>query len=404
VKNPRFPLFDSLRAIAALSIFGFHIAFGLGLLADRALSPWLVELNVGVPIFFLISGFLLYRPFAQARFSRARMPGAGAYALRRVLRIVPAYWLALTVVSLWLGLSYVFTAEGVGTYYGFFQVYRYSTVSGGIGQAWSVDVEITFYALLPLWALLLRRIRFRTAAGFAWSEGSLLALMFAGGVAAKLIAIHNTPPHPSSLTPALYTLPAFLDYFAIGMGLAVASVVVAAGGREPRPVRVIDRASWLPWIGAAFAFYLLGTKFGPLGGGWGTRLMWQHYLKALVGVGLLLPAIFGDPRRGLVRRLLANRALLWVGLVSYALYLWQLAIISKLAGTNLQGSIGGTGFTLVALASTLLVSAASWYGLERYALRLGRRLSRRRPAPGVQQGIEELEPAPSRVTAAGRTG
>ena len=68
-RTHRFPLFDSLRAIAALSIFFFHISFVLHLFSGRAVSPWLAQLNVGVPIFFLISGFLLYRPFAQARFS-----------------------------------------------------------------------------------------------------------------------------------------------------------------------------------------------------------------------------------------------------------------------------------------------------------------------------------------------
>jgi len=154
----RFPLFNSLRAIAALTIFAYHVAFALGFLGGRTLSPWLAQLNVGVPIFFLISGFLLYRPFAQARFDRVRMPAIGGYTVRRVLRIVPAYWLALTVISLWLGLDGIFSPRGVGTYYGFFQVYNYSTVTGGIGQAWTIDVEITFYALLVgcvmfLWGL-----------------------------------------------------------------------------------------------------------------------------------------------------------------------------------------------------------------------------------------------------------
>ncbi|HXD57566.1 MAG TPA: acyltransferase [Thermoleophilaceae bacterium] len=384
----RFPLFNSLRAIAALTIFAYHVAFALGFLGGRTLSPWLAQLNVGVPIFFLISGFLLYRPFAQARFDRVRMPAIGGYTVRRVLRIVPAYWLALTVISLWLGLDGIFSPRGVGTYYGFFQVYNYSTVTGGIGQAWTIDVEITFYALLPLCALLARQIPFSTVKGFVRGEGALLALLFAGGLAAKLIAIHNTPANPSSLSPVLYALPAFLDQFAIGMGLAVASVALA--GRDTSFVRVIDRHPWLPWGVAGAAFYLVGTHIGPLGGGFGARLLSQHYLKAIVALGLLVPAVFGDPAHGLVRKLLANRALLWVGLVSYGVYLWHRAMITKLHDAGVHNSLA---LFVLALAATLAVAAVSWYGLERYALRLGRRLSRRRPL-AVERPPTELEPAP----------
>ena len=76
VRNPRFPLFDSLRAIAALSVVAFHAAYYQGFLAPgHSLSRYYAQLNIGVAIFFVISGFLLYRPFAQTRLSRAEFPG-----------------------------------------------------------------------------------------------------------------------------------------------------------------------------------------------------------------------------------------------------------------------------------------------------------------------------------------
>jgi len=392
VQSVRFPLFDSLRAIAAMSIFFFHIAFVLHLLGGRTLSPWLAQLNVGVPIFFLISGFLLYRPFAQTRFSGDPPPETVPYFIRRIFRIVPAYWVALTIVAVWLDLHDVFTASGVGTYYGFFQVYRHSTVTGGIGPAWTIDTEIAFYILLPIWAFLLRRIRFRGVAGFARSEGALLGVLFVGGFLAKLIAVHNTPFHPLTLPAVLYTLPAYLDYFAIGMGLAVASVALA-GRDDAGFVRLIDRAPWLPVAVGAFAFYLLGTHIGPLGHGWGTQFMWQHYLKAVVGIGLLLPAIFGDPARGFVRRVLGNRALLWLGMISYAFYLWHLAILTKLDRSGLAESVGGVAFTIIGFACTTAVAAASWYLVERHALRLGRKLA--------QRSERRIEPAASAPVRAG---
>jgi len=113
------PLFDSLRAIAALSVLCFHAAFFEFVRSDNALRPYTVHLDVGVSVFFLISGFLLYRPFVRARLFRAEPPHVLAYGWRRFLRIVPAYWVALTVVALWLALPGVFTRSGIPTYYGF---------------------------------------------------------------------------------------------------------------------------------------------------------------------------------------------------------------------------------------------------------------------------------------------
>ena len=129
-------------------------------------------MNVGVAVFFLLSGFLLYRPFAQARFEGRRRPATLLYAQRRALRIVPAYWVALVCVVLLVGrsgesatASPVFTPEGIITYFGFLQIYDSNTLLGGISAAWTLCVEVTFYALLPLWALLIARIPSRSPAG-----------------------------------------------------------------------------------------------------------------------------------------------------------------------------------------------------------------------------------------------
>lgn len=88
------PLFDALRAIAAGSVLMYHLALFGG--TPDALADYAAHLNVGVPIFFLISGFLLYRPFARAHLAAEPGVRVRAYAWRRVLRIVPAYWAFLT--------------------------------------------------------------------------------------------------------------------------------------------------------------------------------------------------------------------------------------------------------------------------------------------------------------------
>ena len=88
--NPRFPLFDGLRAIAALSVLTFHVAAISGALERGFAGDVLAMLSRGVILFFVISGFLLYRPFVAARAGGRHAPSSTRYARRRILRIVPA--------------------------------------------------------------------------------------------------------------------------------------------------------------------------------------------------------------------------------------------------------------------------------------------------------------------------
>src|SRR5215212_2655336 len=153
----RFPLMDSMRAIAALLVLGTHAAFFSEAFHGReTLQALAARLDSGVTVFFLISGFLLYRPFVAARFASEEPPLARAYAWRRFLRIVPGYWTALTGSAIWLGLG-IFSG-GFAIYYGLAQIYVHRYSLGGLPQAWSLCVEITFYAFLPLYAWLMRRL------------------------------------------------------------------------------------------------------------------------------------------------------------------------------------------------------------------------------------------------------
>jgi peptidoglycan/LPS O-acetylase OafA/YrhL len=363
--RPRFPLFDSLRAIAALSIFAFHIAAAEHAFSGHALSPWLRQLNVGVPIFFVVSGFLLYRPFVARKAQGRPFPSLRGYGVRRALRIVPAYWVALPLVALLLGRAdQVFTPSGVVTYFGFLQVYDPSTITGGIGQAWTLGVEVAFYAFLPLWALAIRRLP---------GELRPLAWLAIAGVAWKLFFVATLPPDKLVTSPAVIALPAWLETFAAGMALAVVSVRVTDLGWRPRWVTLVQRRPWVPWSIAAAAFALVGFKQWQ--GGVGAQVLAEYELKTVVAAGLVLPAVLGDPTRGWVRRALASPPLLWVGLVSYAFYLWHLAAITKLEEWGVGRELGAVGLTAAALAGSLAIAALSWYALERPILRRARRLT-----------------------------
>src|SRR3954452_13595310 len=92
--HDRFPAFDGVRALAVLMVVVYHAVFFNANFATRG-GAVLGTLNAGVWIFFVTSGCLLYRPFAAAHLSDAPAVAYGGYAIRRVARIYPAYWLVL---------------------------------------------------------------------------------------------------------------------------------------------------------------------------------------------------------------------------------------------------------------------------------------------------------------------
>jgi peptidoglycan/LPS O-acetylase OafA/YrhL len=369
-RNPRFPLFDSLRAIAASSVLAFHVFFVLDGFDLGGVGRYAVQLNIGVAIFFLISGFLLYRPFARARHAGEEPPSLRAYATRRLFRIVPAYWVATAVIALWVGYPIVFDRPHV--HFTFLHVYGSRDLGQGIGYMWTLAIEMTFYALLPAWAWLVRRLPAGSDRRFVLTEALPLAGMAAIGLWWNLTQIESEGGRVL-FSPEVATLPRYLDHFALGMGLAVASVVLAGRERRPRAVGVVERRSWLPWLLAGGAFVLL-CNLGAEPNSAGAEPA-RHELRGLVALGILLPAVFGDECGGIVRRLLAAPALLWVGLVSYSLYLWHPAVAFEVAETGLDERTGWVLPAIAIVAGSVLVAALSYAVVERPALRLGRRLA-----------------------------
>src|SRR5947209_1654368 len=190
---------DGLRAVAAGLVFVCHAAL-----------YWSVQNNTwpqtqrsavgqlgafGVAIFFVISGCVIFRPFVGGG-----SVGLTAYACRRVSRIVPAYWVALAVFALVLpdrvpGLR----TPHAWAFAAFLQVYVPGLVAQGLRPAWTLCVEITFYAAVPVLAM----VRGRAAA-------VVLVGLAAGSVAVQALA----------LNPVDSTILGYWDWFGVGMRLA----------------------------------------------------------------------------------------------------------------------------------------------------------------------------------------
>jgi peptidoglycan/LPS O-acetylase OafA/YrhL len=397
--QPRSPGLDSVRAIAALSVLVFHAGFWSKItLTGSAAAPFLSRLDVGVAIFFVLSGFLLYRPFVRARLLGAPPPRVLAFGWRRVLRILPAYWLALTVIAIALPLEGVFEPGNAAVYYGFLQVYG-DLALGGIPQAWSLCVEVTFYALLPLWALALARAGGpRSVRSELWALAGLAAV----GIAWSLVAVLGaTDPDHANASRMLVWLPAYLDQFALGMALAVLAVSAERDGRTPRAVAWVERRPWTAWLGALAAFVLVAVGIGlptetrldaPMTA---AQTLARHWLYAAVAVGVLLPVVFGPPGRGAIGRVLAHPVPLFLGTISYGIFLWHNAPMQRLSrAIDIDGSWADFAVLLAAgLGVGIAAAALSWFLLERPILRLRRLVADR--APRAREQPAAADPAPA---------
>ncbi|MGH2915458.1 MAG: acyltransferase family protein [Solirubrobacteraceae bacterium] len=379
--HPRFPLIDSLRAIAALSVVLVHSG-GLTVIPG---DGFVSHAEAGVAVFFAISGFLLYRPFVSARLNGARRTSLCSYVRRRLLRIVPAYWLALTVLSIWPGHTGVFTGH-FWIFYGFGQIYNDGYVLQGIAPAWTLCIEITFYALLPLWAAGIGLLVGRLARGRQVQvELAVIAAIGAASLAYRVLLREH-----ASLSWVLNALPTHMDWFAPGMALAVLS----AHWQDrplPRVAAVLARWPALCVTFAAGAYTLVSlTEHGPqlVRAGSHPILLYtapqdlaRHVLYAATAAGLLTPAVIGAG--GTYRRLLGWRVLAWLGLISYGIYLWHQNLLvficqpGPLLGCAFHGLPGAHRSPLLALfalgaLAAVACAAVSYYALERPILRLKR--------------------------------
>jgi peptidoglycan/LPS O-acetylase OafA/YrhL len=393
VQAYRFPLLDSVRGIALLAVVAAHSSFFMSLGGSTSLSH--LRFDFSVRVFFMISAFLLYRPWVRARLAEWDAPSAAAFGWRRFLRIMPAYWVALTLIALWLGISYVFWTHGLWTYYGLLQVYQPNWATGGLPQAWTLCVEVVFYLCLPLWGALMRRLPAASNAAKVRQELLGCAFLFGLSFAYKvLITATGAIEGKSGLPLQLNTL-TFLDDFAIGMALGVLSAWYEGRRDLPRVLRLHDRYPGISW---ALALGVLGIAslavglFGRVAANIsGPEYVTRHYLLALIGVGLLLPALFGDPSRGLVRRVLANRVLTYLGVISYGVYLWHFAVLIQLQRWGFGEVAGSTGQWIwfpAALAGGVLLATISWFVVEQPATSL-RGLVKTRPAPQAGEALVE---------------
>jgi peptidoglycan/LPS O-acetylase OafA/YrhL len=342
------PAFDGLRGVAILTVLLYHCHPRL---QGTAIEPFIIWGWSGVSLFFVLSGFLITGIILDAggspHFYRS-------FFARRALRIWPLYWLLLAlyyvvvplIFSGWRWTLHMIAGAPWVTLLLFVQNLRSIALPGAIGPTWSLAIEQQFYLF---WAPVARTLRPRwlLLAAAAMLATSPLVRLYWGG--------HLTPTH--TLT--------HLD------GLAIGSIVAIA----------LRLAPWTPaaWRWVARAALAVGAC--------GVWLMLNHgspftdTLLAFGFGGMLLAALLGaqSARPSLYCRALTLRPLLFVGKVSYGLYVTHIFVFSMLGGYLdapldhwRPGLVTNSIIVAVRLAAAIGFAALLWFNFEKPILGLKR--------------------------------
>lgn len=338
---------DGLRAIAALSIVVFHFylnqryeftAWGQAVVNESYF------LATGVHLFFVLSGFLLFLPYARAILHTKPLPSAKRFYTRRALRILPAYFVCLAVLILveprTPGINGSLFVEDILTHI-FFIHDDFPLFAQDIeGPFWTLAVEMQFYLVLPLLALILARLvgASRSLGRLALGIGGIILFALALRTIDSVV-MANIPTFSTTLGAigqifvliTMGSLGKFLEVFAIGMLCAVLYVATV----EDRLFSITQQQR-LAWLMLAEAIVLIAvlipiqtfavTRYAP-----GTSMgVLRIVTPGLIGLAygtLLLAVVWGNH---LIRAPFEFYPLRFIGLISFSLYLWHLPFIHPL--------------------------------------------------------------------------
>lgn len=383
-----FPALDGARALAATAVLLHHVAFWTGHYTPDLTGRIFSRLDIGVAIFFVLSGFLLSRPLFLAACEGRPGPRTAAYLWRRALRILPAYWLTVVAALLLLPQN-----DGAGPadwlrHLTLTQVYGTGHLREGLSHTWSLSTEVAFYLVLPVaGAGLVRLARHRPDR----PAGVLLALALAALGGFAFLAWHwAARPFPSSGMDLW--LPSYAGWFAAGMALAVLSVSDPAW----RPVRLAaELGASLPtcWAAAGALFWIANSPVaGPMGllEPTAAQAVLKSALYLAVAFLLVLPLVFGTPGHGWARRALASRAGHFLGELSYGLFLIHVVVLAGgfavLDLVQFTGSVFWVGLAVWLLSTAL---AAALYVLVERPLRRWRTVVPESRVPGSPASSDE---------------
>ena len=375
-ENRRFiyqPALDGLRAFAVLSVFAYHLDAG-----------WMRGGFLGVDAFFVLSGFLITSLLIGEWARRGGISFAGFWT-RRARRLLPALLLVLLAVAAFAVLDAApadvdrIRGDGIGS---IFYVANWKFVFSGqsyfdqftqpspFRHMWSLAIEEQFYLVWPLITFACLRL----ARGRHW----LLGLVCGAGAGASIatMAVLYDPSDPSR---AYYGTDGRAHLLLIGAGLAL----VLAHWSPGRAARSTVNALGLAGAVACLAFWV-----------WVPDTAAWMYRGGYAVFGLCVAAVITSsvqPGRFALRSFLSLAPLVWIGRISYGLYLWHWPVI--VVASPARTGLDGPSLTVMRVGLTFALATASFYLVEqpiRHGVLRGRWALAVSPSAFVATGVVVL--------------
>lgn len=392
---------DGVRGIGALFVFTTHVC----LLADPVpnnnlisygwAAPILGHIDLALSAFFVLSGYLIARPYARAYIAGARRPRLRNYVRNRILRVVPVFYVLTVLVLLRFGLDgrlddvpnpETSTIWQVIGQFLFIQGQTAGPASIPIGPAWSIGAEVGFYVIIPFAAYLAYRAAARLEGPYARAA---LALAVIAVVTVVSIALRA---HDKYLFAWLTSPPAILYAFMPGVALGIAEPLFARHVRDR--AQLARTIAWTAFaVGLLCAIVYAASDYDarqtPIHHALGVRALLAALATGLLFAGLVVLQI----GTGRAPWLFANKTMLWLGARSYSFYLVHIWVLLELDHIMGEGDgiatrvavMGLIGFPLTVLAGSL-----SYRFVERPFLERKQRTTQHAPP---EPAVPALEPA-----------
>ncbi len=350
----RIPSLDGLRAVSILLVLAGHTCGTHG--APDVDLPLGDYAHLGVGVFFVISGYLITTLLFK-ELSRAQRIDIKGFYVRRCFRIFPAFYAYLGVLAASSALGLLAVPPKDLAYAATYTVNFVPEKSWHVGHIWSLSVEEQFYLIWPATLALLGRVGGLRAA--------LAVLLLAPAL--RMAWFHFLP----ELHPVIgEAFPTVAD--------AIAAGCLLAGARD----RLGASPAYLSFLRSPW-FWLLPVAVFAMNAQPYYRVRWlfgQTFIH--IGVAIIIDRSirFSD---GLSGRFLNHRAVAFVGVLSYSLYLWQQLFLDR------QTERWWTSFPTNVLC-TFAAALASYYLVERPMLRMR---GRPRPRSRTGEGLPAAGPA-----------
>ena len=349
--NNSIAVLDGVRACAILFVIIFHINRTTGdNLWSRIDNPLATSVSTaggtGVTLFFVLSGFLLFMPYARALLFESRWPLARVYYLRRVLRIVPGYYLSLFLIILLFQPEYLHPDhfKDLALFLTFFMDSSQSTFRQINGPFWTLATEWQFYMILPLIALAIAVVVKRVPIQRRLQAVTLcLVSLILWGLFVRYCGFYYTQnPTQTFLVPrSVLNVILFFSFgitgkytedFAVGMFVSLCYIYAQHPSSGEKLNAVAHRLSlWLWRGGIVILVFSAMWHFNHEMHGWPflnwlyPYYDWLSEMLLAIGYGACIAAILFGPAA--LKRPFEWPLLRWIGLISFSLYMWHLPLI-----------------------------------------------------------------------------